>query len=65
MLVLTRRPSETVRIGTDIEVRVTRVEGNRVRLAISAPRSVRVVRGELAATESPLIIETEVCSIVA
>lgn len=65
MLVLTRRPSETVRIGTDIEVRVTRVEGNRVRLAISAPQSVRVVRGELLVTGSPLIIETEACSRVA
>ncbi|MEY2726139.1 MAG: hypothetical protein RLZZ458_2006 [Planctomycetota bacterium] len=65
MLVLTRRPSETVRIGTDIEIRVTRVEGNRVRLAISAPRSVQVLRGELTAAETPLIIESEVCSKVA
>ena len=38
MLVLTRKTSETVWIGTDIEIRVTLIDGNKVRLAISAPR---------------------------
>lgn len=59
MLVLTRRPSETVRIGTEIEIRVTRVEGHKVRLAIIAPRSVPIVRGELLTVDVPAVVETD------
>ncbi|MFM7038267.1 MAG: carbon storage regulator [Planctomycetaceae bacterium] len=56
MLVLTRKTSETVWIGSDIEIRVTLIDGNKVRLAISAPRSIPVLRGELVAHEQPLAI---------
>ncbi|MFM7056666.1 MAG: carbon storage regulator [Planctomycetota bacterium] len=59
MLVLTRKTSETVWIGTDIEIRVTRIDGNKVRLAISAPRSTPVMRGELLLTEEPLTAVAE------
>ncbi len=48
MLVLTRRIGETIRIGDDVEVRVTEIQGSRVRLAVNAPRDIRIVRGELA-----------------
>jgi carbon storage regulator len=51
MLVLSRKIGETVVIGGNIEVTVTRVAGNRVTLGISAPSSVRVVRAELGRTE--------------
>ncbi len=47
MLVLTRRANQAIRIGSNIEVRVVRVEGDRVVLGISAPRHVAVVRSEL------------------
>jgi carbon storage regulator len=47
MLVLTRRPGQSILIGDGIEVVVVRVEGDRVVLGIEAPREVRVVRGEL------------------
>jgi carbon storage regulator len=47
MLVLTRRPSQAIRIGPNVEVRVLRIEGDRVVLGIAAPRHVAVVRGEL------------------
>lgn len=47
MLVLSRKANETIRIGEDITVEVRRVAGNRVTLAIDAPRSVRILRGEL------------------
>ena len=48
MLVLTRQISETIRInGSEIEVTVVSIKGNRVRLGIAAPRSVSVLRGEL------------------
>lgn len=47
MLILQRRPGESVKIGQDIEVSVVSVEGGRVRLAISAPQDVPILRSEL------------------
>lgn len=46
MLVLSRKSKESVLIGTEIEVVVIEVKGGRVRLGISAPRSVPVVRDD-------------------
>ncbi|QDT04541.1 hypothetical protein K227x_29330 [Rubripirellula lacrimiformis] len=47
MLVLTRKIDETILIGDDIKITLIRVKGNSVRIGIEAPRSIRVVRGEL------------------
>ena len=47
MLVLSRKVGERIHIGNDVFIEVRRVAGNRVTLAISAPRSIRVLRGEL------------------
>ena len=47
MLVLTRKRREEIRIGDEIVIRVLKIEGNSVRLGIEAPRSSRIVRGEL------------------
>jgi carbon storage regulator len=47
MLVLTRRSGQSIRIGPNIEVRVVRIEGDRVVIGIAAPRHVAVVRAEL------------------
>ena len=47
MLVLTRRSGQSIRIGPNVEVRVVRIEGDRVVLGIAAPRHVAVVRAEL------------------
>ncbi len=47
MLVLTRKPEERIYIGSEIVVTVLAVEGERVKLGISAPRDVQVLRGEL------------------
>ncbi len=52
MLVLTRKVDEQILIGDDIKITVIRVRGNNVRIGIEAPRSVRVVRGELPQNES-------------
>ncbi len=51
MLILQRREGEQILIGDDIAISVVSVEGNRVRLAISAPREVSILRGELRETE--------------
>jgi carbon storage regulator len=47
MLVLTRRAGQSIRIGANVELRVVRIEGDRVVLGIAAPRHVAVVRSEL------------------
>jgi carbon storage regulator len=48
MLVLSRKPGERLIIGDDIVLVINKIAGNRVTIAIEAPREVRVVRGELA-----------------
>jgi carbon storage regulator len=47
MLALTRRAGQAIRIGTDIEVRVIRIEGDRVVLGFDAPREIQIFRSEL------------------
>ena len=47
MLVLSRKPGESLRIGEDIEISVVEVKGDVVRLGIQAPRTVQVWRREL------------------
>lgn len=47
MLVLSRYVDETIKIGDEIYVTVVEVRGDKVKLAIEAPRSVTVVRTEL------------------
>nr|WP_082648202.1 carbon storage regulator [Lysobacter antibioticus] len=48
MLVLTRRPGQMVMIGHDVEVRLLKPRRDgEVRMGISAPNDVRVVREEL------------------
>ena len=49
MLVLSCKPGESFRIGTDIELTVVEIRGDSVRLAIKAPREIPVWRGELVA----------------
>ena len=47
MLILQRKAGESLMIGEDITVRVVSVDGTRVRLAISAPDDVSILRSEL------------------
>jgi carbon storage regulator len=47
MLVLTRKGSQSIMIGDDIEVSVLSVVGEKVRIGISAPRDVPVFRKEV------------------
>lgn len=49
MLVLTRKLNEEVVIAGNIRLKVLEISGNRVRLGISAPNHVPVIRGELMA----------------
>ena len=47
MLVLSRKLSQQILIGSDITITVARIEGNHVRLGIEAPAGVSVLRDEL------------------
>ena len=47
MLVLTRKLQQQIKIGDQITVTILKVKGSTVRVGITAPREVRVVRGEL------------------
>ena len=47
MLILTRRGGEAIMLGSDVEITVLEVSGDHVRLGISAPREMRVLRKEL------------------
>ncbi|MBW8884099.1 MAG: carbon storage regulator [Planctomycetia bacterium] len=47
MLVLTRKLQHQIKIGDQITVTILKVKGSTVRVGITAPREVRVIRGEL------------------
>jgi carbon storage regulator len=47
VLVLTRRPGESVMVGDDVVITVLDVRGDVVRLGIKAPRAVQVHREEV------------------
>ncbi len=47
MLVLSRKPQERIHIGPEIVITVVGVRGQLVRLGITAPRAVKILRSEL------------------
>ena len=48
MLVLSRKASQQVMIGSDIRITIVRIDRNQVRLGIQAPTGVSILRSELA-----------------
>ncbi|MEC1770236.1 carbon storage regulator CsrA [Schinkia azotoformans] len=47
MLVLTRKPNQSIQIGDDIELTILSVEGDQVKIGISAPRQIEIHRKEI------------------
>jgi len=42
-----REVGESIFVGNDIEIKITRIKSNSIQVAISAPRELLVFRGEL------------------
>ena len=47
MLVLTRKPGESIMVGDNIEIMIVHVDGDAVRVGVKAPREVLVYRKEI------------------
>lgn len=47
MLVLSRKAGETIWIGEDVEIIISEVKGEQIKIGIRAPRNIEIVRGEL------------------
>ena len=54
MLVLQRKPQETIHLDGGIIITVCRVDGDRVTIGLQAPKEIRILRGELVCRPSPL-----------
>ena len=47
MLILTRNPQQSIKLGDTIEVKVLAINGNQVRIGLEAPKTVTILREEL------------------
>lgn len=52
MLVVTRKTEESVIIADNIEVTILEVSKDRVKIGISAPKEVKIIRNELLDTQN-------------
>lgn len=50
MLILTRKTGQGFLIGDDIEISITEISGDKVRVGINAPKHIKVLRTELSQT---------------
>lgn len=47
MLILTRKPGESLYIGDDVKVTIVEIKGNQIRVGIDAPSDLRIYREEI------------------
>ena len=52
MLVLSRKMEEAIMIGDGVTVRILEIKGDRVKLGLTAPAAVSIMRGELVAANT-------------
>ena len=58
MLVLSRKLNDEIVVGEDVVIRIVKIKGNTVRIGISAPQEVSIMRGELPRREIEFDVET-------
>ena len=58
MLILSRRVEQIICIGDDIEVMVTKIGPNSVRIGVKAPKHINIARKELL-TESKAVEDSD------
>ncbi len=51
MLVISRQPGDSFLIGEEIKVTILEVNGDKIKIGIDAPKSVRIMRSEVLDTE--------------
>lgn len=51
MLVLSRKTQQTVIIDGQVEIEVLEIKGKVVRLGVTAPKTIKILRGELSPVE--------------
>ncbi len=47
MLVLTRKVDESIMLGKDIEIKILGIEEGKIKIGISAPKTIEIVRKEI------------------
>ncbi|MCB0331413.1 MAG: carbon storage regulator CsrA [Bdellovibrionales bacterium] len=47
MLILTRKPGESVYIGDDVKITIVEIKGHQIRVGIDAPKDLRIYREEI------------------
>lgn len=47
MLVLTRKPNESIQIGDNIEITVLSISGDQIKIGINAPKNIEIHRKEI------------------
>ncbi len=52
MLVISRKVSESILIGDTIEILISEINGDRVKIAVNAPKSIPIMRKELLETSA-------------
>ena len=50
MLILSRKAGESLFVNEDIEIKIVEVLGDKVKIGISAPKDVKILRSELRQT---------------
>ncbi|MCA9120117.1 MAG: carbon storage regulator [Planctomycetaceae bacterium] len=64
MLILSRKIGEEIVISDQVRVRVAGIQGNRVKLAVSAPEQVAILRGEIQGQRHEFNLEPESLALV-
>ncbi len=52
MLVITRRVSESILIGSDIVITIVRIGEDKVRIGVTAPKEITILRSEIGPWDS-------------